>query len=202
MSARDIVVREARTDELDAIGELTLRSYDTVTAFSAEYRAELGNAHLRASTGAIILVGLLGDRVAGSMALSLGPTEMFEHRHGIDGDANFRMLAVHPELEGHGVGRALVQHAIERARDRGLRRMVITSMELMHRAHLLYEQFGFTRRPDLDVRYPSGIGHCFTLDLSADAADHFPPPGPTPAEPRWYLDDHDPATGPPPVACT
>ncbi len=195
-------VRVARPDEYDAIGALTLRSYDQITSFSEEYRTQLGDAHGRAETQALLLVGLLGPDIAGAMALSLGHTEMFEHRFGIDGDCNFRMLAVDPAFEGRGVGRALAQDAIARSRAMGCRRMVITSMDQMTRAHRLYDNLGFFRRPDLDVRYPSGVGHAFNLDLVPDAADHFPAPGPAPAEPRWYLQDHGPMDGPEPVACT
>ncbi len=197
-------VRVARGDDLDAVGALTLRSYDALTTFSDEYREQLGNARLRADTDATILVGIVGTEVVGSLALSVGHTEMFEHRFGVDGDCNFRMLAVDPPFEGRGVGRALVRDAIDRARAAGCRRMVITSMDFMVRAHAMYDRFGFTRRPDLDVRYPSGVGFGFTLDLAPDAVDHFPPPGPVPPEPPWYLDrpGRDPHAGSDPVACT
>lgn len=182
-------VREAAAEEIDAVGELTLRCYDALDVpFSAEYREELRDAHRRAATDAHIMVGLLDGVVAGSLALSLGDTEMFEHRFGIDGDCGFRMLAVAPEFEGRGLGRALVLDGIERSRGAGLRRMVITSMDFMRRAHRLYEHLGFVRRPDLDVRYPSGVGRGFTLDLVPDADDHFPAPDPVPSQPPWYLD--------------
>lgn len=190
-------VRLARPEELDAVGALTLASYDALeVSFSDEYRQELGNAYRRAATDALVVVGLLGPTVAGALTLSLGDTEMFEHRFGIDGDCGFRMLAVHPDCEGRGVGRALVEDAVARCRADGRRRMVITSMTFMPRAHRMYERFGFVRRPDLDVRYPSGIGRGFTLDLTSDAADHFPPPGPVPAEPPWYLDEEEPPAVP------
>ncbi len=191
-------IRLARFEELDEIGALTLRTYDALgTPFSPDYRLELGNAHRRHQTDALVIAALLGPRVVGSLTLSVGPTEMFEHRMDVDGDCGFRMLAVDPSQEGKGVGRALVQDAIDRCRADGRRRMVITSMDFMPRAHVMYERFGFVRRRDLDVRYPSGVGMGFTLDLTPDAAQVFPPPGPVPAEPRWYLD----AEQPPEVPC-
>lgn len=197
-SLKTIEVRVALPGELADVGALTLRSYDALdTQFSPDYRAELGDARRRAATQALVMVGLLDGVVAGSLALSLGQTAMFEHHFGVDGDCGFRMLAVEPTLEGRGVGGALVHDAIERARAEGRRRMVITSMSFMRRAHAMYERFGFARRADLDVRYPSGVGMGFTLDLVADAADHFPAPRPVPDEPRWYLD----AEEPPEVPC-
>jgi poly-gamma-glutamate capsule biosynthesis protein CapA/YwtB (metallophosphatase superfamily) len=42
---------------------------------------------------------------------------------------------------------------------RDAHRLVIISMHWMTRAHRLYERrYGFVRRPDLDVRFPSGVG--------------------------------------------
>ncbi|MFT5222376.1 MAG: GNAT superfamily N-acetyltransferase [Glaciecola sp.] len=194
----DVQVREATPAELDRVGTLTLRSYDRLDAkFSGDYRIELGDAHKRAATDALIMVGLLGDEVAGSLTLSLGNTEMFEHAFGVDGDCGFRMLAVEPGMEGRGVGRALVLGAIARCKSVGARRMVITSMDFMPRAHRMYQRFGFVRRPDLDVRFPSGVGMGFNLDLTADAPAHFAAPGPAPAAPPWYLD----LPQPPDVPC-
>jgi hypothetical protein len=82
----------------------------------------------------------------------------------------------------------LVEECIRRAREAGCHRIVISSMTWMGRAHQLYGSLGFERRPDLDVRFPGGIGVVFTLGLTDEAPTRFPPPGPIPAEPPWYED--------------
>ena len=67
--------------------------------------------------------------------------------------------------------------------------MLITSMSWMDRAHELYiGRYGFVRRPDLDVRFPSGTGVILARDLTAEAEERFPPPGPVPGTPPWFED--------------
>jgi hypothetical protein len=88
----------------------------------------------------------------------------------------------------------LIDACIVRARNAGAHRLLIISMDWMHRAHELYiGRYGFERRPDLDVRFPSGVGVILSLDLTPDAAQRFPRPGPVPAEPPWYEDVLEPS---------
>lgn len=184
-----VVVRKADADHLDAVGALTLAAYDGLPRrLSDDYRVELADARIRAATDATVLVALRDGVVAGSVTLSTHDTEMFEYRFGIDGDCGFRMLAVAPDQEGHGVGSALVHDCIRRCQRAGARRMVITTMDTMTRAQRLYAARGFVRRRDLDVQFPSGIGMAYHLDLVADASEHFPPPGPVPEAPVWHQD--------------
>ncbi|MDP9405457.1 MAG: GNAT family N-acetyltransferase, partial [Actinomycetota bacterium] len=100
----------------------------------------------------------------------------------------FRALAVAGWAQGRGVGGRLVDACVAQARARGCRRMLIASLPWMTVAHGLYERRGFVRRPDLDVMFPEGHGMVFTLDLTADAADHFPPPGVVPQPLPWWRD--------------
>ena len=60
------------------------------------------------------------------------------------------MLAVAPAGRGHGVGRALVEACLERARTAGMTEVVMSSLPEMTTAHRLYGTFGFTRAPELD----------------------------------------------------
>jgi GNAT superfamily N-acetyltransferase len=82
------------------------------------------------------------------------------------GEAEFRMLGVAPAARGRGVGAALVDWCIDRARSAGLTRLVICSKDSMRAAHQIYQRRGFVRRPELDwspVPDVQLIG--FTLDL-------------------------------------
>ncbi|MHB8245979.1 MAG: GNAT family N-acetyltransferase [Acidimicrobiales bacterium] len=64
--------------------------------------------------------------------------------------AGIRMLAVDPVHQGRGVGSALVESCIERARTEGRSRVVLHTTERMTRAMALYEHLGFRRVPALD----------------------------------------------------
>lgn len=181
-------VRPARPGDHDAIGRLTLDAYDAVGQVTAEYRATLDDVAGRLADGATVLVAVDGDDVLGSVTLVDGCSRHFEHAG--HGDGGFRMLAVAPSAQGRGVGRALLDASLRHGRHEGWRRMTISTMTWMDTAHALYESVGFTRRPDLDVRYGSGVALAYELDLTDDAAAHFPAPGPVPDEPRVFVRHH------------
>ena len=52
-------------------------------------------------------------------------------------------LVVRPQARGHGVGRALIQAALDSARARGCLRVSLLTDGDNHRAHALYARFGF-----------------------------------------------------------
>ncbi|MDX1658213.1 MAG: GNAT family N-acetyltransferase [Nitriliruptorales bacterium] len=194
---RSVRVREIRPEEHDRVGELLLAAYDDVGPFSQEYRSFLRQPSCWVEDTTATYVAEVDGEVAGCVAFVLPGDREFESTDPPLGDCGFRFLAVAPEAQGSGAGTALVERCLDAARSRGCRRMMIHSMFFMRSAHRLYERFGFVRRPDLDVTFPSGTGYAFTLDLSEDASEHFPEPGPVPDEPPWFEDvwitDGDPA---------
>lgn len=187
-SDRRVLVRELRPHEADEVGRLTLASYDAYGRIDGPYRDYLADPIRRASEATAVLVAELDGRVVGTVTFVLPGDGAWEGPPEPAGDAAFRVLAVDPSAEGLGAGRQLVAACIERARQHGCHRIVISSMVWMGRAHQLYRSLGFEHRPDLDVRFPAGPGVVFTLDLTDDAPSRFPPPGPVPAEPPWYAD--------------
>ena len=169
------------------MGDLTIAAYDAVGRIVGPYRDELRDTGSRVADGAHVLVAVDDDdRVLGSVTYVDADNPHFEN-HGT-GDRSFRMLAVDVGAQGRGAGRLLVQACIDMARADGGRRIAIYSMEWMPAAHALYASLGFTRRPDLDLMFPAGVGYAFQLDLVPSAGRHFPPVGPVPAEPPWYRD--------------
>ncbi|MEJ2291305.1 MAG: GNAT family N-acetyltransferase [Deinococcales bacterium] len=54
-----------------------------------------------------------------------------------------KRLYVRPSYRGHGVGRELLQHLIQDARDIGYQRLVLDSGGFQQAAHALYRQAGF-----------------------------------------------------------
>jgi ribosomal protein S18 acetylase RimI-like enzyme len=186
--AEVVRVRPMRVEEADRVGALTLDSYDAYGRIEGPYREHLADPLRRLGRCTDLLVAEVAGEVVGTVTFVLPGDGEWEGRAVAEGDAAFRMLAVDPRAEGRGLGRALVTACIDRARAHGARRLVITTMAWMDRAQRMYARLGFERRPDLDIRFPSGIGYVLTFDLTPDAAAAFPPPGPVPAEPPWYED--------------
>jgi GNAT superfamily N-acetyltransferase len=54
-------------------------------------------------------------------------------------------VAVHPESQGHGVGRAMMQHALEECRLAACYKMTLSSNLKREGAHHFYDSLGFTR---------------------------------------------------------
>lgn len=208
-------IRPVHPEELDTVGRLLLTAYDAVGSFDVHYRNFLADPTRWVPGTSEVLVAVDADdarpRQSGAEQARTSPPvgcvayvrpgdAEFEPIRPVAGDAGFRFLAVAPHVQGRGVGEALVRACIDRARADGARRMVIHSMAFMTDAHRLYERLGFAHRPDLDVVFPAGLGHGFTLDLTDDADEHFPPPGPVPETPPWFEDawglraPDDPAT--------
>lgn len=196
MSVRDIevlrrgqvLIRAMRASEAPAVGALTLAAYDAYGTIGGDYRDYLGDPSLRLAGNSGLWVAEVDGTLAGTVTYAVPGDEAWEGRPEPEGDCAFRVLAVAPGFEGRGVGRALVDACIATARADGRHRMVISSMVWMARAHRLYEALGFERRPDLDVRFPGGVGVVFTLDLTPDAPERFAPPGRIPATPPWFED--------------
>jgi ribosomal protein S18 acetylase RimI-like enzyme len=80
-------------------------------------------------------------------------------------DARFRLLAVDPAARGRGVGRALVQACLDRARAAGKRRMTLHTTEWMAVARAMYERAGFRREPEGDVQLPGVALIAYAADL-------------------------------------
>jgi GNAT superfamily N-acetyltransferase len=76
-----------------------------------------------------------GNRLAGCLMLS--PRE--------DGDIQMRQVAVVPELQRQGIGRALVEYSEAWARDAGYRRMILHARET---AVAFYENLGYSKVGD------------------------------------------------------
>lgn len=172
MAVMDITVRAARPEELDAVGELTARTYleDGLLAFGADdpYLDTLRDARRRAGHSEVLVaVGPLdgGDEeVLGALAF-VGRGGEYADIAG-PGEGEFRMLAVRPEARGRGAGEALVRACVTRARARGLTRLVLSSESRMRTAHRLYARLGFVRAPERDWEPVPGVPlMVFALEL-------------------------------------
>jgi ribosomal protein S18 acetylase RimI-like enzyme len=118
-----------------------------------EYEADLYDVRTRAeSPGCTVLVAVDADgTITGGVTFvadALSP--MAEHAE--PGAASIRMLAVDDVARRRGIGDALVQECIARARAAGATQVVLHSTPWMHAAHRLYGRHGFSRDESLDWR--------------------------------------------------
>jgi ribosomal protein S18 acetylase RimI-like enzyme len=146
-----VLVRDARPDELAAIGDLRVAAYEAGGFLSdASHYGEILRTLGHDGIGQI-LVAVSNDgegQALGTVMLQLWPHA--EHVVRGPDEAEFRALAVTPEARGRGVGRALLRAVIDRARDAGVRQLLLSTQATMLAAQHLYTEAGFRRLPERD----------------------------------------------------
>ena len=158
-------IRLALPAEYDEVGELTAEAYanDGFIPANSDYGLTLRNAADRAAKAELWVAadatGLLGTVtfcVPGSVYGEIAR----------DGEGEFRMLGVSPRARGLGLGTALSQYCVDRSRELGFHRVVLSSATYMTPAHRIYERLGFTRLPERDWSPRPGVDlYAFALDL-------------------------------------
>ena len=163
------VVRVAEPSEYAAAGRITadgyhaddlLRRTDGLIDFG--YEAELKDASRRARE-AELLVAVDDGKVLGTVTWC-PPSSPWRELSTRPDQAEFRMLSVAAAGRRRGVGRALVNACLDRARAHGMREVLISSLPQMTAAHALYREFGFVRAPELD-HSPKPDVHLWALRL-------------------------------------
>ena len=142
MTGSDAVidVRQATLEDEPELRRIDLATWSPLTSPSAppdnpdEYRFFDGDR----STPDKVLVAVRDERIAGWVKLTPAtPLPSSNHVKMING------LAVDPEHMGVGVGRALVEAAVERARALGARKVSLRVLDHNDTARRLYERCGF-----------------------------------------------------------
>lgn len=152
-----VLVRPILDEEFTAVGELTARVYvDEAFDEGGEYSQALRDVAGRAAD-ALVLVAVDGEngRLLGGVTVALAGGRLAEQAG--PGDAVVRMLVVDPTARGRGVGAALMDDCLRRAREAGLSRMILSTQPTMHAAHRLYERLGFARLPERDWSPRPGV---------------------------------------------
>ena len=145
-----LIIRDARPDEYQRVGELTVAAYRALSVdhLWGGYDDGILDTAGRAKQ-ADIIVAVHDDAVVG--AVTFVTDEQSAWAEWIEpGEAQFRLLAVDPAARGLGAGRALAQECLARAVARGMP-VVIHTTPWMDVARAMYERMGFVRRPDRDV---------------------------------------------------
>jgi ribosomal protein S18 acetylase RimI-like enzyme len=162
------MVRDAHASEFDEIGRLRVGAYLAGGSMSPESRYAPVLAALGADGSGPVLVAADDDRVLGTVMLQFWP----DGGHVLRGEteAEIRALAVAPEAQGRGIGRALLQAAIGlAARQPGIRDLLLLTQPEMAAAQHLYRQAGFTRLPERDWCPQAGVTLlAYALPLAAE----------------------------------
>lgn len=145
---KSILVRPAEAAEYAAVGDLLVAAYaPSGMAADNPYWDTLRNVGARV-VDAEVWVAVIDQDILGTVTWT--PPGSAQREIGKDDEAEFRMLAVAPAAQGRGVGRALLEAVIERARVEGYAAVVLCSASWMTSAHELYAGYGFRRTPELD----------------------------------------------------
>lgn len=146
----------ARPDELERVARVVVDTYvgGGYIDPSSPYLRQLRDVEGRWRESDLI-VARLGDKVVGTVTFCRPGTPWSEISQ--PGEAEFRMLAVEPSSQGHGVGRALVQECLDRTAEAGARATVISTVPSMRVAQRLYASMGFVRTPERDWAPRPGI---------------------------------------------
>ena len=147
-------IREARPDEYQAAGELTVIAYANEGETDVGYAEELRDVASRAGVVPVLVAVDPDGTMLGTVTYVPGPGPYAESER--EDEAGFRMLAVAPWAQGRGVGRALVEACIARARAEGRSAIAILTRPSMRTAHKLYETLGFERDKAADWEFEPG----------------------------------------------
>jgi ribosomal protein S18 acetylase RimI-like enzyme len=153
---RHITIRLARPEEYDAVGDLTVDAYleDGLISPQSSYVSILRDAADRAAEAEVLVAELAGELVG---AVAYCPPDSAYAEIAAQDEAEFRMLAVPVAARGKGVGGALVQACIDRARKSGFTGLRLSTQRNMGAAHRIYERLGFERTPDRDWSPVPGV---------------------------------------------
>jgi hypothetical protein len=98
----ELIVRAARTDELEEIGRLTLASYlaDGMVSPEGSYARELADAPRRARDAELLVAVDPGETLLGTVTICMPGSPLGELSRA--GELEFRMLAVAPSARRRG----------------------------------------------------------------------------------------------------
>lgn len=140
----DISFRKATVDDLESI--VALLADDVLGAKRERYESPLPNSYREAfyaidsDPNNELIVACMGDKLIGVQQITFTPYITYQGgwRATIEG------VRISASVRGQGVGKQLIQWAIERAKERGCHLIQLTTDKKRTEARLFYEQLGFS----------------------------------------------------------
>jgi len=170
--AGELLIRDARPGDRDRIREVTLAAYQEYAAQMPElwegYRQNIV-ATLARVESAEQIVAERDDTIVATVLLY--PPRRVRPPGGESMEMPWpevRLLAVAPAARGQGIGAALMQECVRRARGAGTGALSLHTTDLMQTAVRMYERMGFVRDSELEFHRASGLtAKGFRLALGA-----------------------------------
>jgi ribosomal protein S18 acetylase RimI-like enzyme len=161
-----ITLRNAQSGEFKLVSRLLVAAYQQYEKSMPPdswiwYRNDMSDVQSRMADSELIIAEI-DNHIAGAVTL---------YPQGADngwpeGWAGIRLLAVHPDYRGQGIGRALMEECIRRCRERGTKTLGLHTTELMKVAREMYERMGFKRTTEFDFHpTPDNVVYAYRLDL-------------------------------------
>jgi len=151
-----LTIRPMTDQDVDAVRELSMAAYGAAGHFDVNdsYAHTVADVRGRREHGEL-LVAVDDVIVVGAVMLCSSDSEYAEMS--LDGEMEFRFLAVDPQRWGQRIGEHLVHACEERARVAGIRSMVICVINTNVIAHRFYHRLGYQRIPERDWQPRPGV---------------------------------------------
>jgi len=151
-----IEVRRVRPDEYVDVGEVTASAWGPTGSLEDKgwlsFRVRVADVASRDTVATVYIATELG-RILGSVTLETDKRVVDEENSTTlaPEEAHVRVLAVAPEARRRGVGRILMSHCADVARQNGKARLTLNTSLKNSSAQSFYESIGYTRLPDVEL---------------------------------------------------
>jgi len=174
--AGELTIRDANGEDLDAVSALLIDAYAQfmpppreITAEESAgwdgYRRNIADVWSRVPVSSTIVAERDGKLLGSVNYYAPGQADSVDGAWP-DGWASIRLLGVSPQARGLGIGRALMEECLRRARADGATTMGLHTTRLMDVARAMYLRLGFRRVPEYDFHpAPDFTVEAFQLDL-------------------------------------
>ena len=151
-------IRRAHDGELEAAGDVVADAYRGMPGMDAGhgYLDVVRDARGRARDVEVLVAVDAGGVVLGSVSYVSDHASPYAELE-LEGESGFRMLGVRAAARGRGVGRALVEACVERARADRRRGVAISTDPRWTDSHRVYERVGFQRAEERDFEPVPGV---------------------------------------------
>jgi predicted N-acetyltransferase YhbS len=155
-------LRDARPEEYAEVLAVTRAAYEQYASAMPADRWEWYLQNMAETITQPPIDGAPARIVAEADGIILGSVLLFPAGSTEGDEPHVRLLAVPPAVRGRGVGRALMDECLRRARVAGASTLTLHTTTMMEVAKAMYERMGFVRAPELDF-HPEGADQVVTV---------------------------------------